>query len=93
MSTGQQDSLHGHRPEVFTGQKRGFLELLLKHRGEWVPAYQLAALALQYSARVKELRDAGYVIENRTTRVGKQVRDAFSSVACPGETRKVSGGR
>ena len=85
MSTGQQVALHGHRSEVFTGQKRAVLDLLLSHRGEWVPVYRLAALALQYNARIKELRDAGYVIENRTTRVGHQVHGAFRLVVCPGE--------
>lgn len=85
MSTSQQISLHGHRPQTFIGQKGAVLNLLLSHREEWVPAYRLAALALQYGARIKELRDAGYVIENRTTRVDKQVHGSFRLMACPGE--------
>jgi len=86
-------SLHGHQPKTFAGQKGAILDLLLSHRGRWVPVHLLAALARQYSARIKELRDAGYVIENRATRVGKQVHGAFRLVACPGETCEVSGGR
>ncbi len=70
MSAGQQVSLHGNRPKTFTGQQDAVLTLLLAHRGKWVPAYRLAAIALQNSARIKELRDAGYLIENRTERVG-----------------------
>ena len=85
MTTQQLISLRGHQPHLFTGQKAAVLGLLLRHRGEWVPAYRLAALALQYSARIKELRDAGYVIENRTERVGRQVHSAFRLVTCPGE--------
>lgn len=85
MIVGQQILLYGHRPEVFTGQKAAVLELLLSHREQWVPAYKLAGLALQYNARVKELRDAGYVIQNRTARVGKQVHGSFRLLACPGE--------
>lgn len=74
-------TLRGHQPHLFTGQKAAVLNLLLKHRGDWVPAYRLAELALQYSARVKELRDAGYV--NRTERVGGKVHGAFRLVSCP----------
>ena len=86
-------SLHGHQFKTSAGQKGAVLNLLLSHRGRWVPVYLLAALALQYGARIKKLRDAGYVIENRPTRVGKQVHGAFRLVACPGKTCEVSGGR
>jgi len=54
---------------------------------------RLRRVSSRQNARVKELRDAGYVIENRTTRVGKQVHGAFRLVACPGETDEVIGGR
>jgi biotin operon repressor len=70
---------------LFNGQKAAILDLLLKNRGRWVPAYSLSAVALQYNARVKELRDAGYVIENQTTHHGRQVHGSFRLVACPGE--------
>ena len=86
-------SLHSHQPKTSAGQKGAVLDLLLSHRGRWAPVYLLAALALPYCARIKELRDAGYVIENRTARVGKQVHGAFRLVASPGETDEVSGGR
>jgi hypothetical protein len=77
--------LRGHRPGLFKGQKADILNLLLENRGNWVPAYKLAALALQYSSRVKTIRDAGYRVENKTERVGGKVHGAFRLVACPGE--------
>ena len=76
----------GHRPETFKGQKGAILSALLARCGNWVPAYELSAIALQYSARIKELRDSGYKIENKTERVGRQVHGAFRLVSCPGET-------
>ena len=76
--------LYGHRPNTLRGQKAAILEQLLNRRGTWVPAYQLAARALQYSARIKELRDAGYVI-NCAKRVGRRVHGSFCLVACPSE--------
>jgi len=79
------DHISGHRPGLFKGQKAAILDLLLKNRGNWVPSYSLSAVALQYNARVKELRDAGYVIENQTARHGRQVHGSFRLVACPGE--------
>src|SRR5664280_3929181 len=78
-------TMHGHQPGLFTTQKAEILDLLLKNRERWVPAYSLSAVALQYGARVKELRDAGYVIENQTARHGRQVHGSFRLVACPGE--------
>jgi hypothetical protein len=74
----------------FIGQKAAILQLLLDNRGQWVPAYRLARTALQYSARVREIRSAGYIIENKTERVGRQVRGAFRLVSCPGEATEVS---
>jgi hypothetical protein len=78
-------SMSGHKPLLFKGQKADILSLLVKNRGNWVPSYSLSAVALQYSARVKELRDAGYVIENKTARHGRQVHGSFRLVACPGD--------
>lgn len=75
--------LHGHRPEFFKGQKGAILNLLLKNRGQWVPAYRLAGIALQDNARVKDCRDLGYVIENKTERVGRQMHGSFRFVSCP----------
>ena len=64
------DSARGHRPDLFTGLKREILDLLLNNRSNWVPAFTLASVALHCSAKVKELRDVGYLIENQTTRHG-----------------------
>jgi hypothetical protein len=78
-------SLQGHALQLFTGQKAAILDLLLNRRGQWAPTSRVAELALQYSARVKELRDAGYTVENRTERVNGKIHGAFQLVACPGE--------
>ena len=86
-------SMHGHRPQLLKGQKAAVLALLLKHRGQWVPAYKLAAIALQYSARIRELRTAGFDIDNKPERVNGKVHGSFQLVAWPGETCEVSGGR
>lgn len=80
----------GHQPMMFKGQKAAILRLLLDHRGEWVPAYRLSAVALQYCARINELRDAGYKIENKTERVGRHVRGSFRLTAVPAETTEAS---
>jgi len=90
------DSVQGHRPALFTGQKAASLDLLVTNRGKWIPAYSLSAVALQCCAGVKEPCDARFVIENKTERVGRQVRGSFRLVACPGETESLSfakGGR
>jgi hypothetical protein len=86
-------SIHGHQPLLFKGQKAAILDLLLKNKGRWAPAYTLAGVALQYSARVKELRDAGHTIENKTERHGRLMHGSFRLVACPGEAGEQSGGR
>jgi hypothetical protein len=75
----------GHQPGLFTTQKEEILDLLLRNRGNWIPSYSLSAVALQYNARVKELRDAGYKVENKTERHGRQVHGSFRLIACPGE--------
>jgi hypothetical protein len=81
---------------LFKGQKAEILGELIGSRGRWIPAYKLASIALQYNARIKELRDIGYVIKNKTERVGRQVHGSFRLVSCPGETESPSfakGGR
>ena len=80
--------LFGHRAELFTGHRAAILHLPLSRRGPSVPAYDLAAHALRYSAGNKELRDAGYMIESRTKRVGRQVHCEFRLVSCHGEDAK-----
>jgi hypothetical protein len=56
-------SLRGHKPLLFKGQKFAILDLLLRNRGQWVPAYVLAGVALQYSSRIFSLRREGYQIQ------------------------------
>src|ERR1035441_2441068 len=77
--------LHGHQPQLFTGQKGRILALLLARRGTWVPAPELAGAALQYGSRIWSLRREGFTIENRVEHVNGQVHGAYRLVACPGE--------
>lgn len=86
-------SIHGHQPGLFGGQKEQILKILLACRGQWVPAYELASHALQYNARIFSLRREGYVIENRTQRVGRQVQGTFRLISCPGESVPVGARR
>lgn len=51
--------------------------LALLEGGEWVPAYKLADVALQYNARIWQLRRRGYQIENRTEEVDGVVHSAY----------------
>jgi hypothetical protein len=46
-------------------QEARILELLLRARGGWVPAPELAAVSLQYNTRAYSLRRLGLAIENR----------------------------
>ena len=63
-----------------TTQRTRILRLLQSRVGQWVPSYELAAIALQYSARVHELRRQGYNIENKAQNVNGQVHGAFRLV-------------
>jgi hypothetical protein len=45
-------------------QRQRIFDLLVSARG-WVPAPQLAAISLQYSARILELRRLGFRIANK----------------------------
>jgi hypothetical protein len=58
-------------------QRDRILNLLVAAHGGEVPSYELAKIALQYNARVKELRALGHVIRNRTERVNGQVHGYF----------------
>jgi hypothetical protein len=69
--------------ESFSTQA-GKIESLLRSRyGQWIPAYQLADVALQYCARLhsirKKLRNAGdsEVIQNKTERIRGQVHGSY----------------
>ena len=61
-------------------QRAAILRLLEERKGQWVPSYELAGIALQYGARVLELRRAGYAIENKAQHVNGQIRTAFRLV-------------
>jgi len=50
-------------------QRDRVLELLRASGGAWVPAPELARIALQYGTRILELRRLGHRIENRTEMV------------------------
>lgn len=78
-------SIKNHRPELFRGQKGRILRLLLDNKNKWVPAYKLANEALQYAARICELRSNGYAILNKTERINGQVHGSYMLTGCPGE--------
>jgi hypothetical protein len=55
-------------------QKQEIYDFLKSRCGQWVACYLLAEIALQYSARICELRKAGVVIHNRSEwRQGKRL--------------------
>jgi len=47
-------------------QRQKIFDLLKSRAGTWVPCFEVASLALQYSARLKEIRDSGTIVHNRT---------------------------
>ncbi len=63
-------------------QRASVLRLLLDPRG-WVASPEIASVAQQYNARIRELRRLGFVIENRTEMVNGARHSAFRMVACP----------
>jgi len=66
-----------------SSQRERIADLLqLAYPGE-VPALELAQESLQYSARVKELRDAGWDIRNRVEIVGSRKFGYFRLVHKP----------
>jgi len=52
-------------PESANTQRGRILRVLIEARGGWVPSPEIAALAQQYGARVYELRQLNFRIENR----------------------------
>lgn len=66
-------------------QRARVLRLLEENNNQWVPSYELAAIALQYNARVYELRKQGYLIQNKVQDVNGQVRGAFRLVSAGGQ--------
>ena len=53
------------RPPNAESQAGRILKLLIDANGEWIPLLEIFKVAKQYSARIFELRAAGFAIENR----------------------------
>jgi hypothetical protein len=68
-------------------QRARILRLLLQSKGAEVSAYELAQIALQYSARVFDLRKLGFLISNRTQVVNRVRRSWFRLDLTPINTR------
>lgn len=64
-------------------QREQILQLLQAANGGEVPSPQLALISLQYSARIHELRQLGWVIANRTQYVNGQRHGYFRLVSAP----------
>lgn len=58
-------------------QRQRILDLLLGAKGQEVPSVALSRISLQYGARVKELRELGFRISNRTVRRAGKVHGYF----------------
>jgi hypothetical protein len=66
-------------------QRQQILDLLRAARGGEVPSLALSRIRLQYGARVKELRELGFRISNRTERRAGKVNGYFRMESAPGE--------
>lgn len=64
-------------------QRNRILEILITARGNDVPSVDLGRVSLQYGARIKELRELGFTIVNRTVRRDGAVHGYFSLKAGP----------
>ena len=62
-------------------QRDRIFQLLLEGEGRWIPLYEILPLAAQYNARIKELRDAGHMIQNRTEHRNGTIYSWFRLVA------------
>ncbi len=71
-----------------TTQRQQILQLLQEREGQWVPLYEILPLAAQYSARIYELRAAGYEIRNRTEHRNGAVHSWFM-LAVPKEQKRL----
>lgn len=58
-------------------QRNKILDLLISARGNDVPSVDLGRVSLQYGARIKELRELGFTIVNRTVRRNGAVHGYF----------------
>lgn len=54
---------------IMKHQEAEILKLLQSRPNEWVPVYEIAKIALQYNARILELRRQGYTILNKTLEI------------------------
>ena len=61
-------------------QRNRILRLLQSRAGQWVPLYEITALAAQYNTRIKELRERGHIIDNHTRHVDGVVHSWFRLV-------------
>jgi hypothetical protein len=57
-----------------------------------VPSYELASIALQYGARVLELRRQGHKIENKLQDVDGETHGAFRLVSAGGQANLFDAG-
>jgi hypothetical protein len=73
-----------------TQRRARILRLLLESKGREVPAYELAKVALQYNARIHELRKLGFAIVNRTQLVDGVRRSAFCLHISAGNTNRAT---
>ena len=62
-------------------QRDRILRLFQDREDQWIPLWEILPLAAQYNARIKELRDAGHRIENRTEHRNGAVYSWFRLVA------------
>lgn len=66
-------------------QRQRILDLLVDAHGQEVPSLLLSRISLQYGARVKELRELGFRISNRTERRAGKVHGYFRMESGPGK--------
>ena len=51
---------------MFTTQKELIQSLFLARPNQWIPLPEIMQYAAQYNARIKELRESGMLIQNKT---------------------------
>lgn len=64
-------------------QSASILRALIDAHGAWVPLPEIMACAAQYNARIFELREQGYEIENRTEVIAGARHSWFRLVDSP----------
>ena len=71
-------------------QRQRILDLLLGAHGQEVPSITISRISLQYGARIKELRELGFRISNRTERRAGKVNGYFRLESGSGEQPNIS---